>query len=197
MAVPDALRSSLRRDADQAEADLAGVSGHAPSAFPYVKPTIDGRRSDFYEWMGAVEHGASGESGAMHRASAVVRSVRFGGDGLNLYVRIDADPRTAQGFVIALETAGGGVARVPLQAGRGAPSWSVGSPADDAGEYAVADIVELRLPLAALGARAGEPIAFRVALERGGAREEIVPAAGWLTLPAAGAHPELDLWSAT
>jgi hypothetical protein len=34
-------------------------------------------------------------------------------------------------------------------------------------------------------------------LERGGAREEIVPAAGWLTLPAAGAHPALDLWSAT
>ncbi|HET9941407.1 MAG TPA: glycoside hydrolase family 57 protein, partial [Candidatus Eisenbacteria bacterium] len=196
-AVPDSLRSSLRRDADQAEADLAGVSGHAPSAFPFVKPTIDGRSSDFYEWMGAIEHGASGESGAMHRASAIVRSVRFGGDGLNLYVWIDADPRAAAGSVIAIDTALGRVARVPLQAGRGAPSWNGGLAGGDAGEYAAAEVVELRLPLAALGARAGEPTAFRVSLERDGAREEIVPAAGWLTLPAAGAHPELDLWSAT
>ena len=196
VAVPDALMSSLRRDADQAEADLAGVSGHAPSAFPYVKPTIDGRSTDFYEWMGAVEHGASGESGAMHRASAVIRAVRFGGDGQNLYVRIDADPHATGGSVIAVETSGGRVARVPLQAGRGAPSWSA-SGGDDVGEYAVAEVVELRLPLTALGARAGEPTAFRVSLEQNGAREEIVPAAGWLTLPAAGAHPELDLWSAT
>jgi len=197
VAVPETLGSSLRLDADQAEADLAGVSGHAPSAFPYVKPTIDGRSTDFYEWMGAVEHGASGESGAMHRASAVARSVRFGGDGLNLYLWIDADPRAALGFVIGIETAGGRVARVPLQAGQGAPSWSGGSIGDDAGEYAAAEVVELRLPLPALGARAGEPTAFRVLLERDGAREEIVPAAGWLTLPAPGAHPELDLWSAT
>ena len=197
LVVPESLRSSLRRDADQAEADLAGASEHAPSAFPYVKPTIDGRNSDFYEWMGAVEHGASGESGAMHRASAVVRSVRFGGDGRNLFVRIDAAPKAAAGSVIAVETTGGRVARVPLQAGRGNPSWSGGSRGDDAGEYAAAEVMELRLPLAALGARAGEPTAFRVSLEQDGAREEIVPAAGWLTLPAAGAHPELDLWSAT
>ena len=58
VAVPEALRSSLRRDADEAEADLVGAAGHAPATFPYVKPTLDGRRTDFYEWMGAVEHGA-------------------------------------------------------------------------------------------------------------------------------------------
>jgi hypothetical protein len=193
------LRSSLRRDADQAEADLIGAAGHAPAAFPYVKPTLDGRRTDFYEWLGAVEHGASGETGAMHRASAVVRAVRFGGDGSNLYVSIDADPHgAASGLVIAVETAGGSTARAPLRAGRGVLSWS-GAPlsAESAGEYAAEDVVELRLPLDALGARAGMPTAFRVVLERGGEREEIVPAAGWLTLPAAGAHPGLDLWSAT
>jgi len=69
-----------------------------------VRPTIDGRSTDFYEWMGAVEHGASGESGAMHRASAVARSVRFGGDGLNLYLWILADPHAAPGLVIAVES---------------------------------------------------------------------------------------------
>ena len=195
--VPDAVQSSLRRDADQADADLAGVQGHAPSGFPYVKPTLDGRSTDFYEWMGAVEHGASGESGAMHRASAVVRSVRFGGDGRNLYIWIDADPRVAAGLVIAVESAGGRLARIPLQVGRGKPSWTGAAPTGDAGEYAAEDVVELRLPLVSLGGQVGEATAFRVRLERGGAREEIVPAAGWLTLPAAGAHPGLDLWSAT
>jgi len=200
LAVPESLRSSLRQDADKADADLIGAAGQAPAAFPYVKPTLDGRRTDFYEWMGAVEHGASGESGAMHRASAVVRAVRFGGDGPNLYVWIDADPGTAAdaGLVIAVEAAGGRTARAPLRAGRGVLSWSGGLPSgEDAGEYAADDVIELRPPLDALGARAGVPTAFRVVLERGDAREEIVPAAGWLTLPAAGAHPALDLWSAT
>ena len=198
VALPDAVRSSLRQDASQAEAELAGVSDHAPSGFPYVRPTIDGRSSHFYEWMGAVEHGASGESGAMHRASAVVRSVRFGGDGHNLYLLIDAAPRADGGMAIAIETAGGRMARVPLRQGQGKPSWTgFVSTGDDRGEYAAGDVVELRLPLTELGARAGQSTAFRILLERDGAREEIVPAAGWLTLPAAGAHPELDLWSAT
>jgi hypothetical protein len=43
------------------QADLIGAAGHAPRS-RYVKPTLDGRRTDFYEWMGAVQHGASGES---------------------------------------------------------------------------------------------------------------------------------------
>jgi len=124
--------------------------------------------------------------------------VRFGGDGHNLYLLIDAAPRPDGGMAIAIETAGGRMARVPLQQGQGEPSWTgFVSTGDDRGEYAAGDVVELRLPLTELGARAGQSTAFRILLERDGAREEIVPAAGWLTLPAAGAHPELDLWSAT
>jgi alpha-amylase/alpha-mannosidase (GH57 family) len=196
VAVPAALRASLRRDASAAEADLAGAAGRAPSAFPYVRPTLDGRRTDFYEWMGAVDHEASGETGAMHRASAILRSVRFGGDGRSLYLWLDADPRAgAADAVIAVESAAGRVARVPLRAGRGVLEWNTA--AEDAGEYAAEDVVEMRLPLDALGVRAGEGAAFRVVLERGAIRDEVVPGSGWLVLPAAGPHPELDLWSAT
>ena len=200
LAVPDAVRSSLRHDAVAAEADLLGASGRAPAAYPYVRPTLDGRRTDFYEWMGAVEHGASGETGSMHRASAVLRAIRFGGDGRNLFLWIDADSHAAMtpDSAIAIETAGGRVARLPFRAGRGMPAWSGVSPAGEAaGEYAADEVVEARLPLDALGAGAGEAVAFRIVLERGGAREEVVPGSGWLTLPAAGPHPELDLWSAT
>jgi len=59
-----------------------------PAAF--LKPTIDGRVTSYFEWLAAGIYDVS--SGSMHRRQLVIRSVRFGFDAENLFIRIDPDP---------------------------------------------------------------------------------------------------------
>jgi len=57
----------------------------------YVKPTIDGKNSHYYEWQQAGVFDCLKAGGTMHRAKSEVLRIFFGFDEKNLYFRIDTD----------------------------------------------------------------------------------------------------------
>lgn len=54
-----------------------------------ISPTIDGRVTHFYEWAGAGLYDCARQGAAMHRVERIVRSIQFGFDIHNVYIRLD------------------------------------------------------------------------------------------------------------
>jgi alpha-amylase/alpha-mannosidase (GH57 family) len=55
----------------------------------YVRPTIDGKNTHYYEWQQAGAFDCLKAGGTMHRAETQVEKIFFGFDEKNLYFRID------------------------------------------------------------------------------------------------------------
>jgi hypothetical protein len=204
VAPPRALARSLRTDGRDA-ARAGGPERRGAGDIPFIRPTVDGRETDFFEWRDAVLYDMAGAAGTMHRGSGLLRAVRFGTDGCDLYVRVDVEgggPIADGDASIAIQLEGDEerVARIPLSvAGSGAPSWTgrdVVAPARDPGAYALGSILEVRLNLDACGWSPDRTVRFRVHLERGNRSEEVAPHAGWLELLLPPEDPRVALWSA-
>jgi len=179
---PVSLLQSLRGGSERVG---EGSAGGALSS----RPVVDGRESDFYEWREALVYDAAGGSGSMHQASSILRSLRCGIEGVDLFVRLDWDRGSdrAAGCVAVIEIDGAPErrARVPLGAKGAGPAWDRGSApkgAADRGEAAVDEIAEVRLPLGPGGGGLASTIRVRVILERDGHPEEVAPYRGWMEL---------------
>jgi len=123
-----------------------------------IHPVIDGEVTSYFEWMGAGRYHPDNRSGAMHSDEPRIRDVYYGADSDNLYLRLDLD----QGFQLdSLEVRTEHKA-VPL----------LGNPSV---RFAKKRIIEIGVPLAALGVSSGIPMHFQLAI-----RNEIVD----LALPA-------------
>jgi hypothetical protein len=55
----------------------------------WIRPTIDGDMTSYFEWLGAGLCEAELKSGAMHGQRHFVRETAFGSDGKNLYLRVE------------------------------------------------------------------------------------------------------------
>jgi alpha-amylase/alpha-mannosidase (GH57 family) len=65
------------------------VSTYLLSPTGYVRPTIDGKNTHYYEWQQAGSFDCLKTGGTMHRAASDVVRILFGFDEKNLYFRID------------------------------------------------------------------------------------------------------------
>ena len=191
--VPASLLQSLRAGDRETGAGREPQEGEAV-AIPIVRAVLDGRETDDLEWRLAARYEPGGAMGSMHRASGLLRAVRFGTDGEHLYLRVDLEGgptgRSGASVLITFAELGERSARIALGAAdRGAPDWS-GGPAggnrSDSGAFAADQIVEVRLPLRSCVETRGESIRFRVCLERGGQPEEFAPHTGWFELAVPG-----------
>ncbi len=61
---------------------------HSPPANP-IHPVLDGEVTSFFEWLGAGEYRPDPRGGAMHGGAPRLRSIFYGTDGRDLFVRID------------------------------------------------------------------------------------------------------------
>jgi alpha-amylase/alpha-mannosidase (GH57 family) len=153
--IPDAVREPVRRRGD-------ARSYPAPTGI--VRPTLDGRVTDFFEWQtaGRVE----AVYGAMHQASRLVRQVLYGSDGSSLYLRVDPfEPGALDGAVVRVEIAERGT--------KEAEAW---------GKTVRDRVVEVGIPLDAIRPAEG-PVRFAVSVERPGGAHQRVPADGFVELP--------------
>ena len=57
----------------------------------YVKPTIDGKNTHYYEWQQAGAYDCLKAGGTMHRAQSQITRIFFGFDEKNIYFRIDTN----------------------------------------------------------------------------------------------------------
>jgi alpha-amylase/alpha-mannosidase (GH57 family) len=160
------------------------VSATAP-----VRAIIDGRVTDYFEWLPAGR--AEAVSGAMQSSARLVREVRFGRDEKYLYLRLDSFEPPAS------STLGGAtlVVRVPGETDRTVrvtlPDRGVARDGDVL--VAVDRIVEAAVPIVAL-ADLGEELRFQVELDKGKGGVQRIPAEGSLMLPAAADDPSQFDW---
>jgi hypothetical protein len=159
-----------------AEAERALVAPPAPTGPLSIR--LDGRASDYFEWLPAGRvHGDLGH-GTMSRAGRLLSALLYGIDGERLALRLDASARSAaevlEGVVLVVEFASPSQAKVRIPLVRGA--WE--SPAASG---CLGTALELLVPLRHAGAARGSRLAFRVLLEEaGGRRLEVLPTDGFV-----------------
>jgi alpha-amylase/alpha-mannosidase (GH57 family) len=167
---------------------------HLPPTGP-IKPCIDGEVTSYFEWLGAGLYRVDERSGSMHGKKFLVHEVRYGSDGMNLYLRLDfhsgseqavsqmearlnitaGDPPVSSQVTVSFNYGRASVTEMKLAAAPETVAPAV--------ELAFQNIMEGRLSLAALGAHPGAPVRFQLSLWQGGLPMDAVPQQGWIEMP--------------
>ena len=163
-----------------------------------IAPVIDGEITSYFEWLGAGLYRVDERSGSMHGKKFLVREVYYGGDGENLYLRVDfhrGSEQTISEMEARLNIATGSPAlssqvTVRFDYGRANVTElnlaaATGEAATAAVEFAFKNVLEVRLSLAALGVRADAPVRFQFSLWQGGLPMDAVPQQDWIEMPGA------------
>ena len=157
-----------------------------------ITPIIDGRRTSYFEWLGAggVETLHAGD--AMHevaRHDTRLTSIAFGVDAEHLYLKVEGSRRfhelLADGFAVHVQFLAPDSRQLIVSGRDGkttgsfvAASNTGRSPADAGVQSAAWDSVELRVPFGCVSATAGSVVSFVVAFVRGGVTLEQHPRHG-------------------
>ena len=169
----------------------------------YVRPVIDGEVSSYFDWMGAAMLSSDRRGGSMHGKTFVLESIYAGIDGKNLFVRLDFAarlPREVSTLTLHLGLRDGEleVANLRLDAalaegelggwklrreGRNGPIASDSQPRGAA--VALRKILEMKLPMALLGAEQGYTFNLRFVLYRDRLPVDSVPQEGSLEVAVA------------
>ncbi|MGA2592458.1 MAG: glycoside hydrolase, partial [Bryobacteraceae bacterium] len=159
---------------------------HTPPSGP-IRPVIDGEVTSYFEWLGAGLYRVDERSGSMHGKQFLVSEVYYGGDGQNLYVRVDFHRGSEQALPemeMRLSVAAGEqtpVSRVTVQFDYGHANVTETTLATTAVEVAFKHVLEARVTLGALGAGGG-PVRFQFSLWQGGLPLDAVPQQGWIEM---------------
>ena len=130
-----------------------------------IHAVIDGEVTSYFEWMGAGHYQPDGRSGSMHGDRGVVRSLHYGSDGVNLFLRLDL-------------ANGADFAEVRFHT----EAKSIALLSDPAVETARRNIFEASIPLAVLNARSAERLKFQVELMGQVLPLDVIPVDGWIEI---------------
>jgi len=157
-----------------------------------LAPTLDGKLTDYFEWLLAGICEASSGFGTMRPGLAPIERVAFGWGPGHIYLRIDPLAASAADLMhagdLAVEFTRPQPARVLIHCRRGAAK-----PVIDPPEVRCAGdkVIEIAIPLALAGAKDGDVVAFAVSYRSGAASIERLPRDGEIELAAV----EPDIWS--
>ena len=165
----------------------------APSA--QIHPTIDGRVTTYFEWMGAGLCQPDYRSGSMHGVAQIVEALYYGYCEEAVYLRMDLSEtflRDHPDFEIRINVKGesrvrlhaaisaGGVKTVELW--KGGVSLPVPLGTDEQVEVAFRQVFELRLDYGVLGVAPHERISLQGSIWFNGLPLQVLPQEGWLPL---------------
>ena len=194
LAAPPALRLPVtrpRRDAASATMPIQ-----------FISPTLDGRRTTFYEWEGGGRI-VVGPGTAMHRTPGLVRELHFGFDAERFYLRLDFRAGAPPGADVDLrlefvEPRPVGLRVRGLVAGERAVEREEdgADPSPVAGAACRIDtLFELGIPFASLGLAPGDAVALLAQALRDGRPFESYPGEEGLRFSVPDATFESDVWS--
>ncbi len=169
----------------------------------YVRPVIDGEVSSYFDWMGAAMLSSDRRGGSMHGKTFALESIYAGIDGENLFARLDLAaqlPREVSMLTLHLGLRDGEleVANLRLDAavaqgelsgwklrkeGRNGPIASDSQARGAA--VALRKILEIKLPMALLGAEQGYTFNLRFVLYRDRLPVDALPQEGSLEVAVA------------
>jgi hypothetical protein len=154
-----------------------------------ISPVIDGEVTSYFEWLGAAGYRVDERSGSMHGNRAPVAEVQFGTEGRNFYLRIDfragiEHTLAAMEFRINLQPLDdhAPVSRATISLAHGAATGEVHLSGPGAVECAFARVLEVSVPLPAIGVAGGRGLRFQCSLWEAGLPIEAIPQQGWLEL---------------
>jgi alpha-amylase/alpha-mannosidase (GH57 family) len=163
-----------------------------------VTPKLDGKVTDYFEWLAAGFATPSG-GGAMHQVVRLLEKIYFGYDNTHFYVRLDFAgglQKLPPGVSVQLQFAGPNECRMKMD--RAGGPWGCSSfvcPVPDQTAVAAGvKILELGIPLKALGAQETAEVRFFVALHENERELERFPATGFLTVPVAPCELDQQEW---
>ncbi|MCX5799817.1 MAG: glycoside hydrolase family 57 protein [Candidatus Eisenbacteria bacterium] len=190
----------------------AGTKPHAMAAPPagFLKPSIDGKITDYYEWQLGGYCDLSKSGGSMRQALSVVRALYYGFDLNNLYVRVDTttkpDSQEFSEITLVFEVAAPVRVRIKVRLGpdgRAEPRVSVEKRVDSTWEaipasvrWALADIVEFAIPFADAGLSPGRRVDAVLLVFREGMVIESWPAQEKLAFLVPSDDFESSIWTA-
>lgn len=147
-----------------------------------IHPKVDGEVSSYFEWLGAGTYRPDNRQGAMHGRSQSVKELRFGSDGVDVFLRLDMEQSAPGGMA-------GAEIRLTIKTPRTETELRFDLhrdraelivPAPPAVQCAYLRIFEFSAPLGSLGAQPVEPLRLQLSLWRDGLPLEAAPAQGWL-----------------
>jgi alpha-amylase/alpha-mannosidase (GH57 family) len=200
--VPEALDAPI--------INLGRVSvAREPKAF--LKPTIDGRESSYYEWVDAGEYRSAHADTVMCKTEALIKAIYYGFDAETLYLRIDPLKREElggdAGCLIHLHFTQPQERRISFSLNRDAvakpgfdlcrrePSGGYGRP-ELCRDIAIDRIVELSIPFGKLGFGRGEDVCFYLQVKSGKMELERHPHGGYISFTVPDEHFEMERWTA-
>jgi hypothetical protein len=192
--------ASLERPAAEA---MASDPRHTPPS-GFIHPSIDGRRTSYYEWQGAGVWNLEGAGGAMHRGGGLARSLRYGFDGSHFYLRLDWSEPPGPDVDLAIECAAA-EARVIVIRGLARGERRVTAQAEAAGRAEpdvagarcrIDEVLELSLPLVALGVAPGDELEMTFTFLHSSRMLERVPSEAALLVRAPRPGDDAAVWGA-
>ncbi len=156
---------------------------------------IDGEASDYFEWLDAGRVDILSYGGAMNIANPLVKTLHFGFDRSHAYLRIDTKKHARTYFETGFSL------RLLLQGNAASWQGEIGFNGGElemkdipAGDAAVGRIIECRVPLAALGASAGDGLRLQMFWSFNGQPFQTIPSGAPLTLNVPSAKDYAAYW---
>jgi len=143
-----------------------------------VTRELTGRRSSYFDWMGAGCYIAGSEQGAMYRSGRILKRFFFGNDIEFLYLRLD--PVRWENTLVRIEFHGRTPGVIELshleKGGPGTFVWISTEGKRSQHEGLVSrDVVELEIPLPLIGLNGDAAVRFQVKVFEGGLERECYP----------------------
>jgi alpha-amylase/alpha-mannosidase (GH57 family) len=149
----------------------------------HIRPSVDGRLSSYFEWMGAGLYAPDKRLGAMHGGEAPIGEVRFASDGERLFLRVDFLPPTP-GSMAGTElrvTIAGPAAEAEMRFALSQEGAERVVRAEDGQiRCAYERLFELSVPLAEFELNPSETLRFQISVWREGLPLDAAPMDGWI-----------------
>jgi alpha-amylase/alpha-mannosidase (GH57 family) len=168
----------------------------------YVRPVIDGQISSYFDWMGAAMFSSDRKGGSMHGKLFILEAIYAGIDEKHLYARLDfaanlPEENTTATLHLALRDGEQTLANFRLEAEitqgqlsgwklRNKGKSVIASKSKPSGvEIALGKILEIKVPMALLGAEEGHTFNLRFVLYRDSLPIDALPQEGSLEIQVA------------
>ena len=169
-----------------------------------LHPTIDGRETSYYEWLYAGWIDLTHQYSAIQRTVQCLRSLRYGFDDTQLYLRVDLNRSglpTIPSWSIDLALSHGVRIRIAPDAASVAAHMTSSSADAPPGlpaalPSALGRVLELAVPLTHLELTPGEKVQLTLTLQQGREVLERYPAQGAFPLSMSASDVEARMWSA-
>lgn len=183
---PDELAVPIKRPSVQAR----WVDATAP-----IAPQIDGRVTNYFEWLGAGVYLPDYRSGSMHGGSECIEAVYFGAGEHALYLRVDFRPLALEEYPqleIRVNVNGESRARLnafvssrklgTVQFWKGSEPVLVPLATGNQVRVAFDQVYELGLDYSLLGLHPGEKTRVQISLWAKDLPLQVIPPEGWITI---------------